>query len=241
MSDSFGKNRQWTAVLYNENMREGWKEEIENLVQLPYAYCVHDRGLDIEKDERRKVHTHLVLVWPSPTTYKHAMEVFSRLNAPGRKALNTCEPVYNARRIYDYLIHDTDDCRKKGKFLFPASERITGNNYDIGSYEQISQTEKNEIFDGLTELVFTESVSNFADFVLCARVQYQERMEVARDVLRAYSGYFDRLIKGNYHRMNVVKVKTDREEDLARLDKGMSEIDEISTAYEERMRKEELL
>ena len=89
----------------------------------------------------------MILVWPAPTTYKHAMEVFSRLSAPGKTALNTIEPVYSARHMYDYLIHDTEDCRKKGKYAFDPSERITGNNYDIGSYEQISQADKNEMFD----------------------------------------------------------------------------------------------
>lgn len=207
----FGKNRQWTAVFYNENMRPDWREEVSELFQLPYAYCVHDKGLDIEKDERRKIHTHFILAFPAPTTYKHAMEVFSRLNDSGKRALNTCEPVYSARHMYDYLIHDTDDCRKKGKYQFDSSERVTGNNYDIGAYEQISTQEKNEVFDFLTELVFTESISNFADFVICARVNYPDRMEVVRDVLRAYSGYFDRLIKGNYHRMNRVNARTDDE------------------------------
>ena len=42
---SFGKNRQWTAVLYNENMRPDWQDQIENLVQLPFAIAFHDKGL----------------------------------------------------------------------------------------------------------------------------------------------------------------------------------------------------
>lgn len=200
MAENYGKNRQWTAVLYNENMRKDWEAEMDNLLQLPYAYCVHDKGLEIEKNERRKVHTHVVLVFPAPTTYKHAMEVFGRLSAPGKRALNACEPVYSARHIYDYLIHDTEDCRKKGKYLFPPGERKTGNNYDIGSYEQVSQVEKDEVFDNLTDLIFTHDVTNFADFVLYARSVYSEQKELVRNVMRAYSGYFDRLIKGNYFR-----------------------------------------
>lgn len=201
MPGEFGKNRQWTAVLYNENMRAEWKEEIDYLLQLPFAYCVHDKGLEIEKQERRKIHTHIILVFPAPTTYKHAVEVFSRLSADGKRAFNTIEPVYNARNMYDYLIHDTDDCRKKGKYQFPKEERVVGNCYDIGSYEQVSQADKNEVFDLLTDLIFTGDVTNFADFVLEARNQYPDRVELIRDVMRSYSGYFDRLIKGNYFRI----------------------------------------
>lgn len=197
---AFGKNRQWSAILYPENMREDWKDEIDNLVQLPFAYCLHDKGLELESGDHRKAHLHLILVWPAPTTQKHAMEVFDRLSAPGRKALSTCEPVYNARRMYDYLIHDTEDSKKKGKFQFDPSERITGNNYDIGAYVQVSQTEKNEAFDDLTAFILDNDISNFADFIAMAAGAFSEQRELYRDVIRGWSGYFERLIKGQYHR-----------------------------------------
>ena len=40
------------------------------------------------------------------------------------------------------LIHDTDTCRKQGKELYPPENRITGNNFDIGAYEQVGIAEK---------------------------------------------------------------------------------------------------
>lgn len=196
----YGKNRQWTAVLYNENMLNGWHEELDTLVQLPYAYCVHDKGLALESGEHRKVHTHMILVWPAPTTYKHACEVFNRLSAPGKTAFSKIEPVYSARQMYDYLIHDTADCRKKGKYIFSQEERITGNNYDIGAYEQVSQQDKNEMFDKLTDMILAYEITNYADFIIRSRLDYGEEQELVRDVTRAWSGYFDRLIKGVYLR-----------------------------------------
>lgn len=196
----YGKNRQWTAVLYNENMLNGWHEELDTLVQLPYAYCVHDKGLALENGEHRKVHTHMILVWPAPTTYKHACEVFNRLSAPGKTAFSKIEPVYSARHMYDYLIHDTADCRKKGKYLFAPEERKTGNNYDIGAYEQVSQQDKNEMFDKLTDMVLAYEITNYADFVIRSRIEFEQEQELVRDVIRGWSGYFDRLIKGVYLR-----------------------------------------
>ena len=200
MSVSFGKNRQWSAILYNENMKPDWKDQIENLVQLPFAYCVHDKGLQLEDGDHRKVHTHLILVWPAPTTFKHACEVFNRLSAEGKRCFSTIEPVYNARRIYDYLIHDTEDCRKKGKYAFSPEERITGNLYDIGAYAQVSMTEKNEAFDKLTEMIFEYDIQNYADFIECSRIKFSDEWELMREVIRGYSGYFDRLVKGVYLR-----------------------------------------
>lgn len=195
---NFGKNRQWCAILYNENMKPDWKDQIENLVQLPFAYCVHDKGLQLEDGDHRKIHTHLILVWPAPTTFKHAAEVFDRLSAEGKRCFSTIEPVYNARRMYDYLIHDTEDCRKKRKYAFSPSERVTGNLYDIGAYSQVSMTEKNDAFDKLTDMILAYEIQNYADLILRTREQFSEEWELMRDVIRGYSGYFDRLIRGVY-------------------------------------------
>ena len=135
------KTKYWCAVLYPENMREGWETDIGDIVQIPFAYCIHDEDLD-SNDEERKKHVHLILVFTNTTTKNHAYSVFSELFAPGRVACNTIKAIINIRNMYDYLIHDTDTCRKKGKKLYSSDCRITGNNFDIGAFEQLSITEK---------------------------------------------------------------------------------------------------
>ena len=131
--DTSVKARYWWAVLYQENMVDGWRDNIEELLQLPYAYCEHVADVD-GKGEHRKDHVHVIIVFGNTTTYKTAMSVFKRL---GEKALNKCERVIDIRHCYDYLIHDTDKCRKLGKHQYDPSERITGNGFDIGNYEQM--------------------------------------------------------------------------------------------------------
>lgn len=238
----YGKNRQWTAVLYNENMVEGWQDDLDTLIQLPYAYCIHDKGLELEDGEHRKVHTHMIIVWPSTTTYKHACEVFSRLSAPGKSAFSKIEPVYSARQMYDYLIHLTKDCQKKGKYLFPVEERITGNNYDIGAYEQISQQDKNEMFDKLTDLILAYEIKDFAEFIMRTRVEFAEEPDLVRDVLRAWSGYFDRLIKGVYlHGVSEIEARRKKGKLLPPRPEDEPNPPDVDPAYEELMRKKELL
>ena len=102
------------------------------------------------KSEHRKDHVHLIVAFPNTTTYKHALNVMDLLSAEGKKAINKCEAVVGIRNVYDYLIHDTEDCRKKGKEQYDPSERITGNNFDIGAYEQLGTVEKerNVLGDG---------------------------------------------------------------------------------------------
>lgn len=191
------KARFWTAVLYQENMRENWQEDIGDTLQTPYAYCCHTKDKD-SKSEHRKDHVHIILAFPNTTTYKHAMNVFDLLSAEGKRALNKCEAVIGIRNMYDYLIHDTDDCRKKGKELYPVEARITGNNFDIGAYEQLSAAEKNEMFIQIGEAIREYGFTNYMDLYEYVIDNYEDINYL--EVFRTYSSHFERLTKGNYQR-----------------------------------------
>ena len=74
------KAKYWWAVLYPESMIEDWEDKIAELVQLPFAYCVHNHCTD-ENGENRNVHVHLILVFPNTTTYNHALSVFQEIQS----------------------------------------------------------------------------------------------------------------------------------------------------------------
>lgn len=191
------KARFWTGVLYPENMREDWQDNIGDTLQYPYAYCVHTQDKDT-KSEHRKDHVHLIVAFPNTTTYNHALNVMDQLSAEGKKAINKCEAVIGIRNVYDYLIHDTDDCRKKGKELYAPEDRITGNNFDIGAYEQLSAAERNDIFLELSEAIRRNNISNYMDFY-CYVVDTYDDMNYV-EVMRVHSSHFERMTKGNYQK-----------------------------------------
>lgn len=193
-----GKNRYWVGVLYPENMRPDWEAEIGDLVELPYAYCKHTVDRDT-MSEHRKDHVHLILVWPNTTTYNNAMTVFSKLSADGKKALNRIEAVINIRSKYEYLIHNTETCRKKGKELYPPDQRITGNNFDIGAYEQVGVAEKNDMCRELCKAIMDNGFTNFGDFFEFVMMAYGEDLNYF-EIVKTYSGLFERLTKSNYQK-----------------------------------------
>lgn len=192
-----GKNRYWWAVLYPENMRSGWETLIGDILQVPYCYCKHTTDTD-QKSEHRKDHIHLIIAFSNTTTYKRALEVFSLLNAPDRIAVNTCQGIVNIRNAYDYLLHDTETCKKLGKFLYPKEARICGNNFDIGSFEQVSVADKQQWRRELMELVKSQGFVNFMDFVDYVLENYDDRY---LDIVASYSGLYERMTKGNYQRL----------------------------------------
>lgn len=190
------KARFWTGVLYPENMIDNWQDELENKLQIPYAYCIHDKDID-ENGEERKVHAHIDLVFPNTTTYNHAFSILDALSKPGFHCLNKIERIINIRYAYDYLIHDTEKCKKQGKHLYSKSERIVGNNFDIGAYEQLSITDKNKMTKELCDVIINNCCTNFADFYVYVINNFDDSYF---EILRTYSGLFERIIKGVYHR-----------------------------------------
>ena len=191
------KARYWVGVLYPENMIHDWQSEIGDLLQLPYAYCVHNKDKTSNENEDRKEHVHLIIVFSNTTTYNHAMSVFSLLSAEGKNALNKIEAVVSIRQMYEYLIHNTDTCRAKGKHEYSPKERIIGNNFDIGAYEQLSIADKNAILKELCDVIITEGYTNFKLLYLYVMNNYDDSNYF--DTMKSNTNFLAQLIKANYH------------------------------------------
>lgn len=190
------KARYWVGVGYPENMRSDWQETIGNITQMPYAYCIHDKDKDSDQDSR-KTHIHIILVFPNTTTYKNALNVFNGLSESNKRAFNTIQKINNIRFMYNYLIHDTEDCKKKHKHLYDKSERITGNEFDIGSYEQMSINDKKTIRRELSILISKKGFMNYLDFYNYVVTNFDTEYE---EIVVSYSGHFERLTKGNFQK-----------------------------------------
>lgn len=189
------KSRYIVAVLYPESMIPNWKDELDDALQLPYCYCVHDK--DVLKDgiTLRKCHVHLMIAFPSPTTCNHALTLFNRLTQKG-KGIKYCELVANVRYMYNYLIHDTSKAKKDNKHIYEPCERVEGNNFDIGSYEQISTVEKRQMKKEIASLVDSMHFLNFMEMDTYVREHLSDEHY---DIFTTHQGYFANLIRGHYN------------------------------------------
>lgn len=195
MSENTGKCRYWAGVCYLENMRPDWRDSIGDILQLPFSYVVHDQDRD-KSGKLRKAHLDLIIAWPNNTTYHAALSVFQRLTADGKPpCINKCERIAGIRNRYNYQIHDTDDCRKKGKHRYNDADRITGNGFDIGNYEQLSSADKNKMARELAMVIAENNYTNFMDFFQYVVSNYDEDYF---EILRINNGFFERLTKANY-------------------------------------------
>jgi len=204
------KARYWVGVLYPENMLPNWQEEIDDILQLPFAYCIHDKDTDSVAEDR-KVHLHLIVVFPNTTTYNHALSVFDLLSAEGKKAVNTVESIINIRSKYEYLIHNTERAKKSGKYLYSPEERILGNNFDIGSYEQLSKKESNDIMSMIERIIVENGFSNFFDLTVFMMDNFSDDTNVM-EVFRAHQSYFQQITRGKYFKLTSPLYAPQREE-----------------------------
>lgn len=190
------KSKYWTIILYPENLVENWKDKLSE-IGLPMCYCLHNKTK--VGDEDRKEHIHLIVACPNTTTYNHIMNMFKCLNkSEEQKAFNTIQIVYSMENTYNYLIHDTDDCKKKGKELYDKKDRICVNNFDIGAYVQKSLDEQEEQINEIADIVITEGFTNFIDLYMYVKTNFEKDYLI---VLRKNSGFFERLTKGNYQKI----------------------------------------
>lgn len=198
MSAEKTKARYWQAIGYNENFVDNWQDVIAEKFQVPFCYCVHDK--DVNKNgEHRKTHTHIIIAFKNTTTESSALSVFKTIEKDGCSAFpnDHIQQVRDIGNAYMYLIHDTEDSRKKNKYLYEKKERICGNNFDIGSYEQITQADKLKMIRELASVIVDQNFVNFTDFNMYVLSNYGDEYFA---LLPSYSGYFERLTKGNWQK-----------------------------------------
>lgn len=83
------KVKLWEGICYPENMRDDWQDEIDDILQVPFAYAVHDIDHD-QKSKQRKTHAHVIVVWGGNTTRKAIPHGITAL--PGMCAMTQTAP-----------------------------------------------------------------------------------------------------------------------------------------------------
>lgn len=203
MKSAKTKGRYWQAVGYNENFVENWQEVIAERFQVPFAYCVHDKDIT-QNSDHRKTHTHIIIAFPNTTTENFALMVFKSIQKDGCSAYpnDVIQQVFDIGNAYNYLIHDTEDSRKKGKFQYAKSERICGNGFDIGKFEQLGKDDKIRMMKELADVIIENNYTNFADFYMDVKSNYND---VYFELVTSNNGFFEKITKGNYLKERRVK------------------------------------
>lgn len=192
------KAKYWVAIMYPEGMIDDWEDCIARKLQVPGVYCKHDKDLDNDADARKE-HVHIMIKWGNNTTQRAAKNCFMELAKEGCQPIacgGEIQAVHNVRNMYNYLIHDTEECHKKNKYQYDKSERIEFNGWDIGIFEQVDTEEKKAIRRELCQIICDEEFTNFAVFYKWLIAEGYDG--IYREVAESNSGILERLTRGNY-------------------------------------------
>ena len=123
-------------------------EQLDAIIHSPdvksYAYILHDKCKN-ENGELKKPHYHFLI-----QMNKNQRGSWFKAFATEDMGIVFYEPTRDPAHLFNYLIHDTDKCRKEQKHLYDPTERISTIDDFTGD---IKENEQNELFDDIEKLV----------------------------------------------------------------------------------------
>ena len=105
----------WIVCYYDISVIKYILENMDGLTH--YAFCTHDRDTNPDATQK-KIHTHLLLFFNERVSGSYIAFWFHSLEI---KAISRID----ISNEWNYLIHDSKQCRKERKHLYNASERFS--------------------------------------------------------------------------------------------------------------------
>ena len=185
------KHRKFTFLIYPDSAPEGWVDILKSTGMMGVISPLHDKdpvdaGAILTMDEAaivgqggtvyKKAHWHVMLIsGRGPLTVKSMRDKLTRLLGPG--VVNAIQVVDNVVHLYDYFCHETEDAQKKGKTVYPRSERVEFNNFDIDRERARDVNRRNEVISLIIDDIFKYKLAHMGElrnFVLENERGYSE-------------------------------------------------------------------
>ena len=182
------KGRQFTFLLYPENLPEDWETRLREL-DIPMAISpLHDKDIDKKMGGFKKPHYHGIAMYKNPITRDGMTKKLNRALAHDK--CKSCVPnvqflVKGVKSTYLYLTHESESAIEEGKHVYDSSEIKLFNNFDISRYVVLDASEKEDLLQDLITLIRKYRFANvfqLDDYLNMLRVQ-GEPAPTERDVL----------------------------------------------------------
>lgn len=148
------KKRNWAFVLYPESAPVNWIEILQQTGLQCVISPLHDKDLD-PTGEPKKPHYHIILCYSGPTSFNVVKALCDSLNQPIPQALE------QVRGYYRYLTHKDNP----EKYQYDDDDIRTINGFNISDFVELSKSEILEIKKKLQELIRTEGIIEYSDFM----------------------------------------------------------------------------
>lgn len=148
------KKRNWAFVLYPESAPVNWIEILQQTGLQCVISPLHNKDV-YPTGEPKKPHYHIILCYSGPTSFNVVKALCDSLNQPIPQALE------QVRGYYRYLTHKDNP----EKYQYSDEDIQPLNGFNISDFVELSKSEILEIKKKLQELIRTEHIIEYSDFM----------------------------------------------------------------------------
>lgn len=155
MADKNIKGRDWTFIVYPESAPEDWRDILNETHMRWVESPLHDRDVD-PNGEVKKPHWHILLSADGPITKNAILKIVEPLNVPMPMKVGS------GKGLIRYMTHmDNPE-----KYQYQASDIVPHNGADLGSYLELTKTDKIVVMKEIMTYIYENEINNYAEFIM---------------------------------------------------------------------------
>ena len=150
----------WESYLTGNELKAIKQELINDMI--PFCCITHDK-------EDKVIHTHFMIDYQNPTTFKHISNCYGHLAANGY-----IQPVLRPEQYYMYLYHDQRIESAKGKYVYDVKDIELYNGFDPRELHNYTESEKQCFMDAIIALVAKYKITEYAGLLEFISEDYRD-------------------------------------------------------------------
>lgn len=211
---------QWAHALHDKDY---WLHDSPLVVDPETGIVIFEVGERWKRNDPKKLHAHGMVVFDSVQSKERVQKMLNQAFS-GRVAM--CQVGLSINGYFNYLIHDSPECRNQGKFPYPEEIRICENGFE----PTFSKSEKNKVVASLTHYCLYEMYAEYHRYEYADLCEKFDGQAETIALIRGSYGHFSHLItslrKGhlNFHKeetSDIEDMKEEYEKILAQINKEL--------------------
>lgn len=200
-----GRTRNFTVVLYPENLPEDWREKIDETHVKWIESPLHDKDLNPD-GQPKKPHYHAIFMFDSVKTLEQVSNYFKKIfgeseneSIIGVAAPQTVSDRCALVRYFAHLDHPS-------KAQYEVSDIIGHNGADPAEILRYSATETREMIVAMEEFIEQNGIIELADFAAAIRYDNPEWHTLLSTKMTVY---FTAFIRSRRHKVQAILKQVD--------------------------------
>lgn len=208
------RTRNWTAILYPEDLPENWREMLDDLHFKWVESPLHDQDL-LPNGEPKKAHYHLLFMFDTVKTVEQIIEMlqstYGTSDTGSIIGVATPQKVSDRGALVRYMAHmDNPD-----KVQYDPADIVGHNGADPAELLRYSATETREMIIAMEEFIEQNNIIELSDFSRAIRYERPEWHTLLATKMTMYFSAFIRSRRHNAERTSNFNVDEETGEVLA--------------------------